>query len=342
MLVGEQKIINMKKMRITFVYYYPASFVKTDLKILQKHFDVLPIQFSTEKDSPKLIRSIWYSDLTFSWFAGWHSAFAVFFSKLFQKKSIVVVGGYECACIPEMGYGAFSKGRFLKEGLPAKYSLEHADRVLPVSNFTKSEVLRWAKPKQIEVVYNGVDIDKFESSGEKENNLVITVGAINWLNLKRKGIGTFVKSAKFIPDARFVVVGKFMDDSIDYLKSIASPKVEFTDFVSDEDLIKWYQKAKVICQLSYYEAFGLSPAEGMACGCIPVVTKERTGLPEFVGDTGFYVPYGDEKATAEVIKKALNAPDEVGKKARERIKNMFLIEKREKGLLKVIRNMIIK
>jgi len=91
------------------------------------------------------------------------------------------------------------------------------------------------------------------------------------------------------------------------------------------------------CQLSYYEAFGLAPAEGMACECIPVVTKERTGMGEFVGDCGFYVPYGDEKATAKAIKKALNAPDELGKKARERIIKMFPLEKRERELLKVMR-----
>ena len=117
--------------------------------------------------------------------------------------------------------------------------------------------------------------------------------------------------------------------------SIASPNVEFTDFVSDKDLIKWYQKAKVICQLSYYEAFGLAPAEGMACGCVPVVTKERVGLSELVGDTGFYVPYNDTKATADAIKKALLS-SEKGKMARERINEMFSIEKREKKLVNIV------
>lgn len=64
--------------------------------------------------------------------------------------------------------------------------------------------------------------------------------------------------------------------------------------------------------------------ETMLCECTPVGTK-YCGIPTAIGDNGFYASYGDEKATAEAIKKALNAPDEAGKKARERIKKMFLL-----------------
>ena len=88
-------------------------------------------------------------------------------------------------------------------------------------------------------------------------------------------------------------------------------------------------------QVSAHEGFGVAVAESMLCGCIPVVTP-RYALPEVVGDCGFYVPYGDEKATAEAIKKALDAPDELGKKARERIKKLFSMERREKELVDLI------
>ena len=80
-------------------------------------------------------------------------------------------------------------------------------------------------------------------------------------------------------------------------------------------------------------------AEAMSCGCIPVVTKSGA-IPEVVDNTGFYVPYGDEKATAEAIKKALDTPEEMGKKARERIKNLFSVEKRERKLMETIKSMV--
>ena len=66
----------------------------------------------------------------------------------------------------------------------------------------------------------------------------------------------------------------------------------------------------------------------MLCGCVPVGTK-HCGIPTGIGDTGFYVSYGDEKATAEAIKRALNNPDDLGRKARERIKEKFSPEKLE-------------
>ncbi len=333
--------------RICFTGGLRPTFVINDYEILKSCFDVDVV----EKPVKKLLSSEWLryafilaekvkqSDLTFSWFAGWHSAFAVFFSKLFGKKSIVVAGGFDCASVPEIDYGAFSKKRFWKEGLAAKYVFENADRVLAVSEFTGNEILKRVKPGWLEVIYNGVDVEKFSSDTVRRENLVVTVSEIKWPNLKRKGIETFVKSAQLVPEASFVVIGKFKDDSIGYLRSIAPSNVEFTGFVSDETLVRWYQRAKVICQLSYYEAFGLAPAEGMACGCIPIVTGERAGLPEVVGDTGFYVPYGDPKATAKAIIKALNAPDESREDVRGRIVKIFSLDRRGEELIKLIRTL---
>jgi len=91
----------------------------------------------------------------------------------------------------------------------------------------------------------------------------------------------------------------------------------------------------VYAQFSFHEAFGCSVAEAMLCNCIPVVTA-GTSLPEVVGDAGFTVTHWDEKEAAEAIKKALDAPDELGEKARERILTEFPLKKREKELIKRI------
>jgi len=102
-------------------------------------------------------------------------------------------------------------------------------------------------------------------------------------------------------------------------------------------LLHYYQKAKVYCQLSAHESFGVALAEAMSCCCVPVVTR-RYALPEVVGDAGFYVPYNDPKATAEAIRKALKSNK--GRKARERIKKYFSIKTREKRLIEEILDLI--
>ncbi len=326
-----------RKIRILFVHHWNQSYVQKDLEILKRHFDVKPIQWTRTRDLKRVltvVKHIYKTDLVFIWFAGKHAARVVLFSKLFGKKSVVVVGGYEVANVPEIDYGLMISPKSTRM---VKFVLKNADRVIAVSEFNKKEIFKYTTPENVKLIYNGVVCDKFKQESDKKDSerddLVITVGGISKLYIKRKGIETFVKSANYLPHVRFAVIGGYFDDSIEYLKSIAPQNVEFTGFVSDEELIKWYQKAKVYCQLSLYESFGLSLAEAMSCGCVPVVTN-NAALPEVVGDTGFYVPYGDPKATAEAIKKALKS--DKGKEARERIKNTFPIEQREKQLVEIV------
>ena len=70
----------------------------------------------------------------------------------------------------------------------------------------------------------------------------------------------------------------------------------------------------------------------MACECTPIVT-ERGSLPEVVGDTGFYVPAEDPRATSSAIRRIIADKNNTrGKLARQRIVDLFPIAKREQGL----------
>jgi len=323
--------------KILFVYTDLSSFVKTDLEILERHFDVEPVQWTRTRDVANMLRIIWHilrTDLSFIWFAGGHAARVVFLSKLFGKKSIVVVGGYEVANVPEIGYGAMI---YPKSARKVKYVLENANKILSVSKFNKNEILKYTSSENVELVYNGVDCDKFKPNAPKDANLVITVGYVDDLVTKRKGFETFIKSAKYLPNAKFILIGKHRDSSIEHLKSVVPPNVKFAGFVSDEELLRWYRKTKVYCQLSMYESFGMTLAEAMACECVPVAA-DNAALPEVVGDTGFYVPYGDPKTTAEAIEKALQS--DKGEEARGRVKRLFPIERREKELISEIREVL--
>ena len=324
-----------KKAKILFVCPYFSSFIQKDLDLIRRHFDVKVGHYTSLGSVPKILKAVLWSDITFSWFADIHAFWAVLFSKIFNKKSIVVVGGFEVAKVPDINYGLLL---YRKTARRVKYVLENADKVLTVDDSLKMDAINNAKVngKNIQTIPTGYDPEKWKFEGEKEN-LVITVGSVTDLVMKRKGFETFVKSAEYIPNAKFVLIGKHVDDSINYLKSIAPSNVEFPGFVSDEELLRWYQRAKVYCQLSRYEGLPNALCEAMLCECVPVGTK-YCGIPTAIDDTGFYVPYGDEKATAEAIKEALNS--DKGKEARERIKSMFPLERREKELTGIINEML--
>ena len=328
------------KKRVLFIFGGILSpFKQKDRELLGKHFDVRVIKYEVikYKDYPrvllKLLRAVFWADVTFSWFAGEHAMWAVRLSKILRKKSIVVVGGGEVANVPEIGYGSLLDPTGARI---VKYVLNNADKLLAVSEFNKKEILKYTTPKNVELVYNGVDCDKFQPNGEKEDLVITVAHTISNGTIETKGLETFIKSAGYLPNTLFLVVGELLDSSAKRLKSTAPSNVKFRGFVPQEDLLKYYQKAKVYCQLSYRESFGMALAEAMACECVPVVTNDAA-LPEVVGDTGFYVPYDDPEATAEAIKEALKSDKE--KEARERIKEMFPIEKREKELARIIKEM---
>ena len=324
----------MKKKKILLICPVELDIlINKDIKILKKYYDVSVFVYRGKKDRFKLLKAVLETDLNISWFSWTYTRWAIIFSKIFRKKTIVIAAGYDAVNMPEINYGAM---RNAKSAKIAKYGFENADKVIAVSNSIRDGVLQYTNRKDVKTVYHAFDYNKFKPDGPKEG-FVITVGNVNKSNLQRKGLETFVKAAQYLPDVRFVLIGKHLDDSIDYLRSIAAPNVEFTGWVSDEKLLGYMQKAKVYVQVSYHEGFGLSIAEAMLCECVPVVT-DRGAIPEVVGETGFYVPFGDAKTTAEAIKKAMES--NLGKKARERIKTLFPLEKREKELIDAVEGLI--
>jgi len=314
-------------------------FLQRDVEILKNHFEIRTSPGFNRKrpitSTFKILKGTLWADLTFCHFAGTHAFLAILFSKIFGKRSVIIVGGYEVANLPEIGYGSMSKPIYAHV---VKFVLNHADKLFAVSEFNKEEILKYAKPKNVKVVYgsNIIHCDKFRPGGEKED-LVITTGFIGQITIKRKGFETFIKSAEYMPEVKFALIGGYLDSSIAYLKSMAPSNVTFTGAVGSDEVLRRCQKAKVYCQLSYYESFGVALAEAMACECVPVAT-DKGALPEVVGDTGFYVPYGDVEATAEAIRKALNS--DKGKQARERIKRMFPIEKLERELVSEVEELL--
>ena len=313
-------------MKICFICYPPSTFVKQDFEILSRHFQVEAVPYKSARDIMHMIGPIRRSDLVFSWFASGHSFAAVMLAKIFRKRSVVVAGGYDVAFEPKINYGQYTLGRHKR--MYADFVLNRADAILAVSEFIKEEVLARSKPRRVEVVYNGIDTDVFRPMGKKED-LVLTVASGSNDVIRLKGLDVFAGAARYHPDLKFLVLG-LSDADIKTLASCdPSNNVDLRGRVSRRELIGHYQRAKVYCQLSYRESFGVALAEAMACGCTPVVTR-RGALSEVVGDTGYYVPYADSEATAVAVQEAIRSGD--GISARERIKVEFSLKKREEYL----------
>ena len=144
-----------------------------------------------------------------------------------------------------------------------------------------------------------------------------------------------MEAAPRLPDVRFVFVGNWHDDAIEHLRALAGDNVEFTGWLSDEDLHALYRRASVYVQASRHEGFGLAVAEAMLAGCVPVV-MDVTAMPEVVDGAGVLIASQDPEAVAAGVRRALERGPEAGGRARERILTDFPMENRRDGLLAIV------
>lgn len=307
-----------------------------DAAVLQTSHDVRKVEWRGRASAWELRRVLREAHLVLSWFAGDHAAVAAWLARRLRRPSILVAGGADVARLPEIGYGAMAGS--LKSRFATWYSLRQSSIVLPFSRFSSEEVARVSRTRRMEVLPLGVDVRRFAPAGEKQS-LVATVANVNRTNLHRKGLLSFVRAASLVSEARFVVAGAQEDDAIVELRKMAPPNVDFAGRLAEDDLLALYRRSKVYVQASAHEGFGLALAEAMACECIPVVA-DRGSIPEVVGETGRYVPYGDPLATATAIREALASPPAMGAAARQRIRDLYPFERRAVRLLALVEELV--
>src|SRR5438874_346983 len=94
--------------RILFVHNQLTRFVQIDRDLLADRYAVTEHYEARlwHLCPAKIRRAVAAHDLVFCWFASWHSFLPVRFACGLGRPSVVVVGGYDTANIPEAGYGA--------------------------------------------------------------------------------------------------------------------------------------------------------------------------------------------------------------------------------------------
>ncbi|HPE77236.1 MAG TPA: glycosyltransferase family 4 protein [Draconibacterium sp.] len=304
------------KRKILFIYTNYSTFVKTDFEILASAHEVTKYQFKPVrglvntavqliKQKIYLLVNIWKFDTVFVWFADYHSFLPVLFAKIFGKKSIVVIGGYDVARMPEFKYGSFnSKLR----GLCAIFSMKNSTLNIAVSKYVERKVKWIAKKAKTRLIYNCVNIAENKDIQPEKENLIITVGLIDSeRTFLLKGIDTFIEVARLLPEYKFMIIGLSRNLPENILKSLPE-NLESFDRVNHEELEKFYKKAKIYCQFSRTESFGVAVVEAMNFGCIPIVTNVG-GMPELVGEKGRIVkriPFSISSQISDIVLKYYN------------------------------------
>lgn len=183
--------------------------------------------------------------------------------------------------------------------------------IVCISDISRRNLEQYAgKKKNIRLIPNGVDVDRFFSPVKdirgKKNFVVTMVAALR----AEKDHETMLKAMTHLPDNYHLrLVGD--GDKRAELKALASEmglddRVTFMGVRMDvPDLL---EQSDINVLSSHWEGFGLVAVEGMASGR-PFVASDVDGLHDVVGGAGELVPAGDDKALAERIQWLCEHPD---------------------------------
>ena len=83
-------------------------------------------------------------------------------------------------------------------------------------------------------------------------------------------------------------------------RSPCARDIIFTGFIAEEDKSALYNLADIFVYPSFFEGFGFPPLEAMASG-VPVITANRSSLPEVVGHAGILINPDKPGEIAEAI-----------------------------------------
>ena len=190
--------------------------------------------------------------------------------------------------------------------------LARARRVITISDNSRRDIVQhYGFPlSKIDIVYPSVPKVFIKASTQKQSNAygsyILAVSSID----PRKNFAGLIKAFKAgsFGKTKLLIVGSehkvFADNNIKGLVA-GDPKIVFTGYVSDIDLIGLYQNAVVFAYPSFFEGFGIPPLEAMACGC-PTLVSGTTSLPEVCGDASLYVDPYDVDSIREGLMRLVN------------------------------------
>ncbi len=217
---------------------------------------------------------------------------------------------------------------FLTESHAAYYSqidraVRHAQHIIVPSQSTKNDVVGrlGASPKKISVIYEAaaplyIPLSKDKCRAAMQGKYGIPEKYIFFVSTiePRKNIGGLLDAFHHllkhynVEDTGLVLAGK-----PGWLYEEVYRKVEqlnlgqstfFVGRVPDEDLHQLFVGAHCHVHPAFYEGFGLSPLEAMACGT-PTIVSNTSSMPEVVGDAGLIVDPSDWEEIAVAIHRLL-------------------------------------
>ena len=203
--------------------------------------------------------------------------------------------------------------------LTSRWNARVARQIIAISGQTRDDLMNHygTDPDKITVIHSGVDHARFRVLNdavvrEVTSRLRIDRPYIFFLSTvqPRKNLVRLIEAFEALSDPGMLLVvagaSGWLSDAIEerIVRSSASGRIRRLGQVADDDVSALYNGASVFALPSLYEGFGMGVLEAMACGC-PVVTSNRSSLPEVAGDAAILVDPLDVSSIRDGIAQAV-------------------------------------
>ena len=245
-----------------------------------------------------------------------------------------------------------------------------ADRILAECPQDEEDLIRLynAEPDRIAIVPCGFDPGEFEPMSRPLARMDLGLDPTEPTLLQlgrmvpRKGVDNVIRALGVLERehrvrARLLVVGGATRDpdpvatpELARLAGIArdegvEDRVTFVGRRDRAELKTYYNAADIFVSTPWYEPFGITPLEAMACG-IPVIGSRVGGIKFSVrdGETGYLVPPDDPGALAERVAHLYKHPkllSVLGQQAHRRVNDLFTWERVANGISAVYEEVLL-
>ncbi|MDD3006436.1 MAG: glycosyltransferase family 1 protein [Candidatus Pacebacteria bacterium] len=235
---------------------------------------------------------------------------------LYGKKSIITIHDVTPYFFP--GHKMKSPLRRWSFRLVFYSSVKKAKKIIAVSQSTKNDIIKYfkIKPGKIQVIYEGADeqfriledriiVEDLRRKYGLRKPFLFYTGV--WRN--HKNLVGLIKAFKIVKekyhlDIDLVLGGKedpyYPEVRETWEKLGLQNNIIPVGFIDQTELPVFYNAADAFVIPSFYEGFGLIGLEAMSCGT-PVISSDRTSLPEVLGKGAIYFDPDRPEKIAEKI-----------------------------------------
>ena len=212
------------------------------------------------------------------------------------------------------------RARFAEQ---ARQAARRSDLIIAVSRFTAGQVEEFlgVEAARIRVIPHGVHVPALPNLPRQ--NLVLFVGAIQ----RRKNIRALVRAFERMPASWRLALAGAADGfgAAEELRAIdGSPRkgdIDVLGYVTRTEIEALYRRARIFAFPSLDEGFGMPVLDAMA-NSVPVVTSQRSALPEVAGDAALLVNPEDPEEIATALVRLASDPalcEDLARRGRERV-----------------------